>query len=63
MFTDPAPWKVVALLAFFLFFLGVLAWTVVVGRTGRFQHDAGLPLDEGRPVPDATVSRKEQSHD
>jgi len=60
---DLSAWKILAMLAFLLIFLGVVIWTFVVGRSQRFQHDAGLPLDEGRPVPTSSDSSfQEQNH-
>lgn len=59
---DPALWKIVALMSFFLFFVGVIVWTYLVGRTKRFQHDAGLPLDEGRLVTNRALSTQEDTN-
>ncbi len=59
---DPSLWKTVALLSFFLIFVGVVIWTYLVGRTNRFQHDAGLPLDEGRPVRNSHLSTQEDNN-
>lgn len=53
--------KQVALLMFFLFFLGVLAWTFASRRSRSFDHDAGLPLDEGRLVGNQSAADAEES--
>ena len=56
--------KQVALLFFFLFFVGVVAWSFLGHRARRFQDtDARLPLEEGQVV-DTTLtdSAKEVRH-
>lgn len=43
--------KQVALLFFFLFFVGVIVWSFFGRRARQFQdNDARLPLEEGRVV-------------
>ncbi len=63
MFTDVSLWKQLALLFFFLFFCGVLAWVFFSARASQFSHDASLPLDEGKPVcPSSSPSVEEVPH-
>lgn len=47
---DPAFWRNLATVFFFLFFCGVIAWAFRSRRSRGFGGEAALPLDEGRPV-------------
>ena len=52
--------KQIALLLFFTFFVGVVIWAFASNRSRGFDHDAGLPLDEGRPVSKSSAAGAEE---
>jgi cbb3-type cytochrome oxidase subunit 3 len=55
--------KQISLLMFFAFFVGVVVWAFTSRRSRGFDHDAGLPLEEGRPVAtSSTAVAKEQQN-
>ncbi len=37
---------IVSLLFFFSLFLGILAWLVIANKSGRFERDARIPLED-----------------
>ena len=49
---SPAFFKTAALLFFFLFFCGVVAWTFLSTRARGFAYDAALPLDDAETSAD-----------
>ena len=52
--------KQISLLLFFLFFVGVVIWAFASRRSREFNHDAGLPLDEGNPVGSSSAAGAEE---
>jgi|FLOH01.1.fsa_nt_gi cbb3-type cytochrome oxidase subunit 3 len=54
--------KQISLLLFFTFFVGVVVWAFTSRRSRGFDHDAGLPLEEGRPVVPSSAASAEESH-
>lgn len=54
--------KQISLLMFFTFFVGVIVWAFTSRRSRGFDHDAGLPLDEGRPVVTSSTAAAEEQH-
>ena len=53
--------KQISLLMFFTFFVGVIVWAFTSRRARGFDHDAGLPLDEGQPVAPSSTAVAEES--
>jgi len=49
--------KTAALLFFFLFFCGVVAWTFLSARSRGFAHDAALPLDDAATTCSPEIDR------
>jgi cbb3-type cytochrome oxidase subunit 3 len=54
--------KQISLLFFFLFFVGVVVWAFASHRSRNFNHDAGLPLDEGHLVGTSSAAGAEERH-
>jgi cbb3-type cytochrome oxidase subunit 3 len=54
--------KQISLLMFFAFFVGVIVWAFTSRRARGFDHDAGLPLDEGRPVGTSSTAGAKEHH-